>query len=185
MRDTRRTRSARAAGQTRLQRRCGRVGVAMAEASGEVAAVPASGAASGLSNGAGGPPPQTSNPLSRKLHKILETRLDNDKVTGAAPGAASVRHPALHPSPPRRRGPRTAGRARGRGGRFKMVPGRLGPEAHGGDPVPRRRSGSERARGAESAGQDEARRREPVATHGLGGRERVQASLGTSTDRRK
>lgn len=54
----------------------------MAEASGEVAAVPASGAASGLSNGAGGPPPQTSNPLSRKLHKILETRLDNDKVTG-------------------------------------------------------------------------------------------------------
>ncbi|XP_036084842.1 conserved oligomeric Golgi complex subunit 6 isoform X2 [Rousettus aegyptiacus] len=51
----------------------------MAEASGEVAAVPASGAASGLSNGAGGPPPQTSNPLSRKLHKILETRLDNDK----------------------------------------------------------------------------------------------------------
>ncbi|XP_023377571.1 conserved oligomeric Golgi complex subunit 6 [Pteropus vampyrus] len=51
----------------------------MAEASGEVAAVPASGAANGLSSGAGGPPPQTNNPLSRKLHKILETRLDNDK----------------------------------------------------------------------------------------------------------
>lgn len=113
MRDTRRTRSVRAAGQTRLQRRCGLVGVAMAEASGEVAAVPASGAASSLSNGAGGPPPQTSNPLSRKLHKILETRLDNDKVTGAAPGAASVRHPALHPSPPRRRGPPHRGQGEG------------------------------------------------------------------------
>lgn len=134
MRDTRRTRSARAAGRTWLPRSYVPVGVAMAEASGEVAAVPASGAANGLSNGAGGPPPQTNNPLSRKLHKILETRLDNDKVT--APGAASVRHPALHPSPPRRRGPRAPGRARGRGGRFKTVPGRLGPEPDGGDPVP-------------------------------------------------
>lgn len=26
-------------------------------------------------------PPQPNNPLSRKLNKILETRLDNDKVT--------------------------------------------------------------------------------------------------------
>ncbi|KAF3825868.1 hypothetical protein GH733_006695 [Mirounga leonina] len=51
----------------------------MAEGGGEVVAVPASGAANGLSNGAGGVPAQTSNPLSRKLNKILETRLDNDK----------------------------------------------------------------------------------------------------------
>uniref|UniRef100_A0A2K6FKC7 Conserved oligomeric Golgi complex subunit 6 n=1 Tax=Propithecus coquereli TaxID=379532 RepID=A0A2K6FKC7_PROCO len=51
----------------------------MAEGSGEVVAVPASGAANGLSNGAGGTSAPTNNPLSRKLHKILETRLDNDK----------------------------------------------------------------------------------------------------------
>ncbi|KAM5311541.1 conserved oligomeric Golgi complex subunit 6 isoform 2-T2 [Glossophaga mutica] len=51
----------------------------MAEASGEVVAGSPSGAASGLSNGAGAASAQTSNPLSRKLHKILETRLDNDK----------------------------------------------------------------------------------------------------------
>jgi len=63
----------------------------MAEGGGEVVAVPASGAANGLSNGAGGVPAQTSNPLSRKLNKILETRLDNDKVTraGRARGPAS------------------------------------------------------------------------------------------------
>ena len=54
----------------------------MADASGEVAAVPASGAANGFSNGAGATPAQPNNPLSRKLHKILETRLENDKVTG-------------------------------------------------------------------------------------------------------
>ncbi|OBS81946.1 hypothetical protein A6R68_24064 [Neotoma lepida] len=51
----------------------------MADGSGEVAAVPASGPANGLSNGAGATPAQPNNPLSRKLHKILETRLDNDK----------------------------------------------------------------------------------------------------------
>lgn len=63
----------------------------MAEGGGEVVAVPASEAANGLSNGAGRVPAQTSNPLSRKLNKILETRLDNDKVTGAgrARGPAS------------------------------------------------------------------------------------------------
>ncbi|KAK2508859.1 hypothetical protein MC885_019066 [Smutsia gigantea] len=47
---------------------------AMAEAGGEVVAVPAAGAA-----GAGGTAAPTSNPLSRKLRKVLETRLDNDK----------------------------------------------------------------------------------------------------------
>ncbi|XP_063474917.1 conserved oligomeric Golgi complex subunit 6 isoform X4 [Symphalangus syndactylus] len=51
----------------------------MAEGSGEVVAVSAAGAANGLNNGAGGISATTSNPLSRKLHKILETRLDNDK----------------------------------------------------------------------------------------------------------
>ncbi|XP_016780709.3 conserved oligomeric Golgi complex subunit 6 isoform X3 [Pan troglodytes] len=51
----------------------------MAEGSGEVVAVSATGAANGLNNGAGGTSATTSNPLSRKLHKILETRLDNDK----------------------------------------------------------------------------------------------------------
>lgn len=55
---------------------------AMADGSGEVAAVPASGASNGLSNGASATPAQPNNPLSRKLHKILETRLENDKVTG-------------------------------------------------------------------------------------------------------
>uniref|UniRef100_H0V0I0 Conserved oligomeric Golgi complex subunit 6 n=1 Tax=Cavia porcellus TaxID=10141 RepID=H0V0I0_CAVPO len=49
----------------------------MAEGGGEVVALPASGTANGLSNGAGSTQPN--NPLSRKLHKILETRLDNDK----------------------------------------------------------------------------------------------------------
>lgn len=53
---------------------------AMAEGAGEVLAVSASGAANGLSDGAGATSAQTNNPLSRKLHKILETRLDNDKV---------------------------------------------------------------------------------------------------------
>ncbi|XP_017397929.1 conserved oligomeric Golgi complex subunit 6 [Cebus imitator] len=52
---------------------------AMAEGSGEVVAVSATGAANGLNNGAGGTSATTNNPLSRKLHKILETRLDNDK----------------------------------------------------------------------------------------------------------
>lgn len=60
----------------------------MADASGEVAAVPASGATNSLSNGAGATPAQPNNPLSRKLHKILETRLENDKVTGG--GGAQV-----------------------------------------------------------------------------------------------
>lgn len=55
---------------------------AMADAGGEVVAVPASGPADGLGNGAGATPAQPNHPLSRKLHKILETRLDNDKVTG-------------------------------------------------------------------------------------------------------
>lgn len=55
---------------------------AMAEGAGEVLAVSASGAANGLSDGAGATSAQTNNPLSRKLHKILETRLDNDKVAG-------------------------------------------------------------------------------------------------------
>ncbi|KAM7331181.1 hypothetical protein ACRRTK_010370 [Alexandromys fortis] len=52
---------------------------AMADAGGEVAAVPASGPADGVGNGAGATPAQPNHPLSRKLHKILETRLDNDK----------------------------------------------------------------------------------------------------------
>ncbi|XP_048197415.1 conserved oligomeric Golgi complex subunit 6 isoform X2 [Perognathus longimembris pacificus] len=51
----------------------------MAEGSGEVVAVSASGAANGLGGEAGGTSAQSNNPLSRKLHKILETRLDNDK----------------------------------------------------------------------------------------------------------
>ncbi|KAK7818481.1 hypothetical protein U0070_013040 [Myodes glareolus] len=51
----------------------------MADAGGEVAAVPASGPTDGLGNGAGATPAQPNHPLSRKLHKILETRLDNDK----------------------------------------------------------------------------------------------------------
>ena len=55
----------------------------MAEGSGEVVVVPATGAANGLNNGAGGTSAQASNPLSRKLRKILDTRLDNDKVSGA------------------------------------------------------------------------------------------------------
>lgn len=62
----------------------------MADTSGEVAAVPASGAANGLSNGAGATPAQPNNPLSRKLHKILETRLENDKVTGRGGGGPQV-----------------------------------------------------------------------------------------------
>ncbi|KAM7110744.1 conserved oligomeric Golgi complex subunit 6 isoform 1-T1 [Molossus nigricans] len=51
----------------------------MADGSGEAVALPASGVTTGLGNGAGGTSAQPSNPLSRKLHKILETRLDNDK----------------------------------------------------------------------------------------------------------
>ncbi|XP_007950640.1 conserved oligomeric Golgi complex subunit 6 [Orycteropus afer afer] len=51
----------------------------MAEGSGEVVAMSPSVAANGLNNGASGTSVQTNNPLSRKLHKILETRLDNDK----------------------------------------------------------------------------------------------------------
>lgn len=63
----------------------------MAEGSGEVVAVPVTGAANGFSNGASGTSAQTNNPLSRKLRKILDTRLDNDKVTaaGRAEGPAS------------------------------------------------------------------------------------------------
>uniref|UniRef100_A0A8D1E503 Uncharacterized protein n=1 Tax=Sus scrofa TaxID=9823 RepID=A0A8D1E503_PIG len=68
----------------------------MAEGSGEVVAVPVTGAANGLSNGASGTSAQTNNPLSRKLRKILDTRLDNDKVTAAGkrwrrPASAGVR----------------------------------------------------------------------------------------------
>ena len=64
----------------------------MADGSGEVVVVPVTGAANGLNNGAGGTSAQTSNPLSRKLRKILDTRLDNDKVSGAggAEGRASL-----------------------------------------------------------------------------------------------
>uniref|UniRef100_A0A8C5LEC0 Conserved oligomeric Golgi complex subunit 6 n=1 Tax=Jaculus jaculus TaxID=51337 RepID=A0A8C5LEC0_JACJA len=54
----------------------------MAEGGGEVAvavAVAASGAANGLSHAAGAASAQLNNPLSRKLQKVLETRLDNDK----------------------------------------------------------------------------------------------------------
>lgn len=85
----------------------------MAEGSGEVVAVPPSGAANGLSNGAGGTSAQSSNPLSRKLHKILETRLDNDKVIGAGgaehgPGR-SVPDPPPYPSSPPRRAPQARG----------------------------------------------------------------------------
>lgn len=92
----------------------------MAEGSGEAVAVPASGAANGLSNGAGGTSAQPNNPLSRKLHKILETRLDNDKVTGpgtrvarAAAPRPSVRHPV-----PRREGDGGGGEEPGKGKRF-------------------------------------------------------------------
>lgn len=94
---------------------------AMADGSGEVVAVLASGVTTGLGNGAGGTSAQPSNPLSRKLHKILETRLDNDKVTGAggrpetrvaygaAPGRGRCcRHPVLPPSSPPGRAPRPA-----------------------------------------------------------------------------
>ncbi|KAM9172144.1 conserved oligomeric Golgi complex subunit 6 isoform 3-T3 [Pangshura tecta] len=49
----------------------------MAESRGEVEAPP-SGSAQGLPGSTGTAPP-SSNPLSRKLHKVLETRLDNDK----------------------------------------------------------------------------------------------------------
>lgn len=66
-------------------------GGAMAETSGEVASVPAAGAANGLNNGPGGISAQSNNPLSRKLHKILETRLDNDKVAVAAGAGSPVR----------------------------------------------------------------------------------------------
>lgn len=85
----------------------------MADGGAEVAAVPPSGAANGLSNGAGGALAQTGNPLSRKLNKILETRLDNDKVPGLAgpgPPAASRPRPAVgvdgaaHPRGPTRPG---------------------------------------------------------------------------------
>ncbi|KAK2112741.1 Golgi transport complex subunit 6, partial [Saguinus oedipus] len=62
----------------------------MAEGSGEVVAVSATGAANGLNNGAGGTSATTNNPLSRKLHKILETRLDNDKVPARLSRAGGV-----------------------------------------------------------------------------------------------
>lgn len=95
---------------------------AMAEGSGEVVAVPATGAANGLNNGAGGPSAQTNNPLSRKLRKILDTRLDNDKVngTGGVEGAAS-----------------SAGRTRAGGGvcpapsGSSLSPPRRGPQVRG------------------------------------------------------
>lgn len=170
MRGARRTRSARAAGPTWLPRSCGPVGVAMAEASGEVAAVPASGAANGLSNGAGGPPPQTNNPLSRKLHKILETRLDNDKVTGAAPGRG--RRPSdTRPRIRHRRGggdpaPRGGGGGRGgeAGGLKRFRGGWAWRRTAGRDPVPPEAFGVRAGAGRGERGQDEARRREPVAT---------------------
>lgn len=80
----------------------------MSSGSGEVVAAPASGTADGHSNGAGGASAQTNNPLSRKLHKILETRLDNDKVSGAEPGRGR-RLSGARVSSPLRRGPRTRG----------------------------------------------------------------------------
>lgn len=101
----------------------------MADGGGEVAAaVPPSGAANGLSNGAGGILAQTGNPLSRKLNKILETRLDNDKVTGAggagsrvAGRAASARRRLPHAPVPLwcggGRTPAGAGAGRARAGR--------------------------------------------------------------------
>lgn len=71
----------------------------MAEGTGEVVALPASGAANGLSNGAGGTSAQPNNPLSRKLHKILETRLDNDKVTGVGRAGSCAAHHCPRPDP--------------------------------------------------------------------------------------
>lgn len=65
----------------------------MAEGSGEVAVATPS-PANAQSNGTPGNATQSNNPLSRKLHKILETRLDNDKVDGRAnqaQGPASCR----------------------------------------------------------------------------------------------
>lgn len=104
-------RSTRAAGGSD----CGGGGVCkrgdMSLGGGEVAAVPASGAANGLSNGACGAPAQTSNPLSRKLHKILETRLDNDKVARADPGQGRRLSGIQSPYPRRRRDPRLVGPA--------------------------------------------------------------------------
>lgn len=70
----------------------------MAEGNGEAVTVPASGAANGLSNGAGGTSAQPNNPLSRKLYKILETRLDNDKVTGDG-WTRDTRHPRAEAGP--------------------------------------------------------------------------------------
>lgn len=69
----------------------------MAEGGGEVVALPASGTANGLSNGAGSTQPN--NPLSRKLHKILETRLDNDKVVEAGRAGLCAAHHCPRPDP--------------------------------------------------------------------------------------
>ncbi|XP_004619606.1 conserved oligomeric Golgi complex subunit 6 [Sorex araneus] len=62
----------------------------MAEGGTEVAALATPGPAPAPSNGASSGAAQSSNPLSRKLQKILETRLDNDKEMLEALKALSV-----------------------------------------------------------------------------------------------
>lgn len=104
---------------------------AMADASGEVAAVPAPGPINGLSNGAGATPAQPNNPLSRKLHKILETRLDNDKVPGVGRGrregpASLSPSPAARPAaerPPRAPGDSAPAPAAAAPGAGRLRPG--------------------------------------------------------------